>query len=161
MKHIVKNAEGNVRTMEVITTFPQQLLDNGWEDLGPTEIEGADTKYLKEESEGVVIVDQTAKDAAAAIIVSSERKRLGKLARTVCEDALDIIAGWNMERSLTAEQITTLQETFGTIEALLRAARPHTVKPLIVALEADGTLFTEEMKTEVLDALVAPEIGLN
>ena len=88
----------------------------------------------------------------------SARKELGRQARRVCEDVLDIIAGFNLERTLTAEQITTMQSTFAAIDANLRASRPWSAKPLIEAISPDEVLVTTEMKTELLE--VFTEAGI-
>lgn len=77
----------------------------------------------------------------------------GARARAVCQDCLDIIAGFNIDRVLTGAQVTQMQQTFGTIEALLRANRPASAKPLIEALTPDGVLVTQEMKSVILDVL--------
>ena len=89
-----------------------------------------------------------------------DRKFLGKLARDICVEVLDIIAGYNMERELTAEQVDVIQTMFMNIEIALRSARPHTAKAFIQAIIPDGTLVTQLMKDEVLDAMDYPEIGL-
>lgn len=85
--------------------------------------------------------------------LKKEMLQKGALARKVCQDCLDIIAGFNIDRTLTAEQITQMQQTFGTIETLLRANRPASAKPLITALVPDGVLVTEQMKETVLAVL--------
>ena len=94
-------------------------------------------------------VELTAAQAVQA--VKSTRKALGRLARETCQDVLDVIAGWNMERSLTEQQITDLQVAFSDTEAALQANRPHQAKPLIEAITPDEVLITQEMKDEVLE----------
>lgn len=82
-----------------------------------------------------------------------EMKAKGAHARKLCVDCLDVIAGFNIDRTLTAEQITQMQQTFGVIEAYLKANRPWSAKPLIQALNPDGVLVTQEMKDAALAVL--------
>lgn len=78
---------------------------------------------------------------------------LGKAARLTCESVLDLIAGYNIDRQLTSEQITIMQTTFGTIQSCLQASRPSTAKTLINLINPDGVLVTQEMKDQCLALL--------
>ena len=89
----------------------------------------------------------------AAEVSKAARKEAGRVARIKCQNALDIIAGWNLERDLTAEQITTMQTTFATILATLQANRPDSAKALIEAIVVDDVLVTAAMKAEILSEL--------
>jgi hypothetical protein len=89
----------------------------------------------------------------AAIEAKKARMEAGKQARQKCIDALDVIAGWNLERELTPEQITEMQTTFSTILITLQANRPDSAKALINDIVVDDVLVTEEMKTEILSVL--------
>jgi hypothetical protein len=80
-------------------------------------------------------------------------KTAGAKDRAMCENTLDLIAGFNRERVLTAEQITSMQTTFATINAYLKANRPSSAKPLIEAITPDNDLVTQEMKDLILDEL--------
>jgi hypothetical protein len=99
----------------------------------------------------IEITDVSSQYAAQA--AKDARKEAGKIARLKCQDALDIIAGWNLERELTAQQITDMQAAFSTILLTLQANRPDSAKALIQAVEPDETLITEEMKEEILSVL--------
>lgn len=77
----------------------------------------------------------------------------GKKAREVCTQCLDTIAGFNLSRSLTVEQITEMQSTFSQIQMALMTSRPSTAKFLIGAITVDGVLVTQEMKDDVLELL--------
>lgn len=77
----------------------------------------------------------------------------GKKARETCLKCLDIIAGYNLEQELTAEQITEMQTTFAPIQTALMTARPSTAKALITALTPDEILVTQELKDLVLSEL--------
>jgi hypothetical protein len=77
----------------------------------------------------------------------------GAADRAKCQNALDLIAGYNRERTLSFEQITQLQQTFAQAESLLRASRPDFAKQVITALVPDGILVTQEMKQDVLSLL--------
>jgi hypothetical protein len=85
---------------------------------------------------------------------SLEDKRLkGANARKACIDALDVIAGYNLDRVLSAEQITQMQSTFGTIQSALMTNRPSSAKALITAITPDGVLVSEAMKEDILEVL--------
>lgn len=77
----------------------------------------------------------------------------GKKAREACLKCLDIIAGYNLEQELTAEQITEMQTTFAPIQTALMTSRPSTAKALITALTPDGILVSQELKDLVLAEL--------
>lgn len=93
------------------------------------------------------IIDISAQETLKANVQS--RIAAGKAAIRLSEDILALISGWNLQRELTAEQITSLQSTFSQIELLLRAGRPFSAKPLIDNIEPDGTLVTQEMLDQV------------
>lgn len=82
------------------------------------------------------------------------RKGSGKKARNACEEALDLIAGYNLEKNFTAAEITQMESDFGPVVGMLRAFRPTSAKVLIEAIVPDGTILTEEFKSEVLEELV-------
>lgn len=77
----------------------------------------------------------------------------GRAARRDCEHVLDLIAGFNLERELTLEQISQMQQLFGQAEQALRAGRPTLAKQAIQAIEPDGVLVSAEMKAEALALL--------
>jgi hypothetical protein len=82
-----------------------------------------------------------------------ELKKIGVASRLMCQHCLDLIAGFNLERSLTAEQITTMQSTFGNIQIALMTSRPSSAKALISAIVPDEILITTEMKNLILAEL--------
>lgn len=94
-----------------------------------------------------------AKISIASSISNSSRIDSGKKARECCEKVLDLIAGYNLERSLTIQEITVLQSTFGNAEAALRAGRPTMAKQFISTISPDEVLVTSEMKSEALKIL--------
>lgn len=87
----------------------------------------------------------------------AENKRLkiveGAKARQACQSVLDLVAGYNLDNDLTAEQITSMQTTFSTIFQLLLANRPSSAKALINAIDPDGVIVTTQMKQDCLDLL--------
>jgi hypothetical protein len=85
--------------------------------------------------------------------LKNQRIKDGKAARAVCEDVLDLVAGFNLDRELTAQQITSMQSALSQIEMALRASRPKTAKSLISAMAPDGVLVTQEMKDLCLQLL--------
>jgi hypothetical protein len=81
------------------------------------------------------------------------RINAGKAAREACEKCLDLVAGVNLERSLTAEQITQMQTTFSSIQSALMTSRPSSAKALISAIVPDEVIVTAEMKEILLEIL--------
>jgi hypothetical protein len=99
----------------------------------------------------VEIVDITAEVEAEA--TKQAKIAAGKAAREVCQQVLDLVAGYNLDRELTIEQITQMQNTFANAEASLRAGRPTYAKQFIAAIQADEVLVTQEMKDQCLELL--------
>lgn len=93
------------------------------------------------------------KSALTAETLRRARINAGAAARIACEKVLDLIAGFNLEQSLSMEQITQMQQTFEMAERALRAGRPSLAKGAISMIEPDGVLVTAEMKTEALELL--------
>lgn len=92
--------------------------------------------------------------------LNAEKARLEKMlkgreAREVCEKVLDVIAGWNLSRVLTAAQIDQMEVTFADIESALSKGRPWKAKPLIQAIVVDDVLVTQAMKDDCLSLLTA------
>jgi hypothetical protein len=80
----------------------------------------------------------------------SQKIEAGKIARETCQMVLDLIAGYNLDRELTMEQISQLQNMLSQPEAALRAGRPSLAKLLISTIVPDEDLVTTEMKSEAL-----------
>ena len=78
------------------------------------------------------------------------KKGGGKVVRTICEEILDLIAGNNLEKSLTIEQIDQMEVDYAEIFQALKNFRPDKAKALLLTLTPDGTLFTSEDKDEYL-----------
>jgi hypothetical protein len=89
----------------------------------------------------------------AEILRVKTLKELGAKSRLACQNCLDIIAGFNLQRQLTAEQITAMQSSFSTIQTALMTSRPTSAKFLIEALTPDGVIVTEIMKSSILAEL--------
>lgn len=82
------------------------------------------------------------------------RMKMGKRVRDLCDNILDLLAGYNLERALTQEQITQLETTFSSINQLLLNKRPFTAKTLIQSIVPDDILITEAMKNDILNEYV-------
>ena len=89
----------------------------------------------------------------AAAAVRAARMQEGRKAREACLDVLDMIAGFNLERELSAEQISQMASTFAQPLQALQMNRPSTAKALIQAIQADEVLVTQEMLDECLSLL--------
>ena len=97
---------------------------------------------------------QSTVESAAAAEANKQAKILaGKVAREICEQVLDLVAGYNLDRQLTLQQITQMQSTFANAEAALRAGRPTYAKAFISAIVVDEVLVTQEMKDMCLELL--------
>jgi hypothetical protein len=95
-------------------------------------------------------------DISAQLEAEAQRQSkitTGKKAREACQSVLDLVAGYNLDRELTIQQITQMQSIFANAEASLRSGRPTYAKQFIVAIEADGVLVTQEMKDLCLELL--------
>jgi len=99
------------------------------------------------------IIDITAQHNAEQ--AKSSRLQAGKAARQACESVMDLIAGYNIQNSLTAEQVSQMAATFAPIIQLLQVSRPSSAKALISAIEPDGVLVSADMKQDCLDLLAA------
>lgn len=77
----------------------------------------------------------------------------GQEARMKCQNVLDYIAGENLERELTIEQITQMQTAFSEIESALRAGRPDLATMAANASTPDGIIVTQELKDKVIGLL--------
>ena len=78
---------------------------------------------------------------------------LGQKARLTCDKVLDLISGYNLDRELSAEQITSMQSSFAPIELALRSGRPSLAKYHIANVVVDGVLVSQEMKDLALELL--------
>lgn len=80
------------------------------------------------------------------------RIEAGKAARETCLKVLDMVAGYNLERELTIQQISSMATTLGQPMQALQAGRPGLAKQLIQAITADE-IVTQEMIDEALELL--------
>jgi hypothetical protein len=124
-----------------------QVLDEDGKSFDPPQYETVPTEFEVE------IEDIT--DMLAAAAAKQAKINAGKAARLVCEQVLDFIAGSNLDKELTIEQITQMQQTFAQTEAALRAGRPTFAKIFITAIEPDGILVSQEIKDNCLEILAA------
>ena len=127
------------------------------------------------DAEGIQIVDQVPNTAMVqthvrlraqfsseivdiSVAYNAEQDKINKIkagaaARQACQNVLDFIAGVNLDRNLTSEQITSMQSTFANIQASLQASRPSLAKSLIQAVSVDGVIVTQALKDGCLDLL--------
>lgn len=103
-------------------------------------------------SEFIVEIEDITEAHARQLLIEEKRSR-GRADRLKCEAVLDVIAGFNRDRSLTMEQITEMQTLFANPEKALRSSRPDMAHALISAINADGVLVTQEMKDICLELL--------
>lgn len=126
---------------ELIVVIPA-VLDAEGNEVSPESSEVIPSEYE------VIIEDMTAQIQAEA--AKQAKIQTGIKAREACQLVLDYIAGCNLDKELSMEQITQMQQTLAMPEAALRAARPSLAKAAITAITPDGVLITEEEKQQAL-----------
>lgn len=78
------------------------------------------------------------------------KKERGRIARQKCKDALDYVAGGNLDSELTEEQVDAMQVAFADIFQALQSNRPGKALRLI-KLVTDPAY--EDMKNELIEIL--------
>ena len=111
-------------------------------------LDGVETVEVISATHTFTITDVTAELETAA--VKEAKISAGKAAREACLAVLDYIAGCNLDKELSIEQITSMQQTFASAEAALKAGRPTFARNFIEAIQPDGYILTEEEKAECL-----------
>lgn len=76
---------------------------------------------------------------------------LGKNSRLCCEEVKDLIAGYNLERNLSLEQIGQMLATFAAAKQYLDTNMAQTAKAYIGVIEPDEVIVTAAMKNDVLN----------
>jgi hypothetical protein len=79
-----------------------------------------------------------------------EKIQLGKKARQCCQEVLDLVAGYNLTRELTAEQITQMTTDLAQPLQALQLNRPTTARTLLSVMTPDDVLTTQEMFDDVM-----------
>lgn len=96
-------------------------------------------------------------DITAEVEAEDRRNSLiaqGEKTAKACKDAFNLISGYNQYRTLTSAQKDQMTATFAPIvQALKIHERPSLAKSMIVAIEPDGVLVTEQMKADMLEVL--------
>lgn len=85
--------------------------------------------------------------------VRENRIKQGRAAREACASVLDLIAGFNIENELSAQQISDMVVTFSQPLQALQLNRPSSAKALIQGIEP-SELVTQEMINECLLLLI-------
>lgn len=146
----------NVMVQEAVVEM-QDILDENNEPTGEQiEVEISPAVYELQQVEinpqGYSFIEEDITEEHNKKILMLDKMEKGRLARAVCDQVLDLIAGFNLDNNLSAEDITEMQQTFGNIELALRSARPTTAKALISAV-IPSELVSQEMKDLCLDLL--------
>lgn len=115
------------------------------------DFEGNDIVTVKPITHTFQISDISAEVAAEA--ARQAKIEAGAKAREICQKVLDYVAGANLDRELTIEQITEMQTIFKSAEGALRAGRPTYAKAFISAIEPDDVLVPAEIKNTCLELL--------
>lgn len=94
-----------------------------------------------------------AMDRQSDLKARQDKKDIGQHVRSMCNNALNVIIGYNVTRSLTTAQQNQMKSTFKDIFAALQSYQPALAKSLIQDVRVDDILVTEEMKQDVLKEL--------
>lgn len=78
-------------------------------------------------------------------IIVKQKGNIGKKLGEDCESCLNVITGFNDGR-LTGPQLQSLLTSFATINTCLSNKMPKTAKGLILQLQPDGIIITQQMK---------------
>lgn len=138
---------------EKVYTEPTNL--EGWTegnepDTSWTEVEPVEEAWEFQEIQAKVDAKIAQENEAIKEQDRRQKAELGKQSRALSEEILDYIAGHNMQLNVSSEDIDAIQQTFGTIEALLRANRPFSARPLIQAIDHQTNAFvTAQMKEDI------------
>lgn len=138
----------------------EELLDSEGASFDPPQFQDVEISpaQFEEQSvevnpEGYVIsIEDVTVQESAAVSLSSKIE-MGRAAREACQQVLDLVAGHNLDRELSMEDITLLQSMMAGPETALRAGRPSKAKQLIQAITPDETLVTQSMKDQALALL--------
>ena len=141
-----------------IPAIPEQLEDSHEEIIAQTQGEEAELqvwldgdKHKYPEGHWVEWIDITEEVNKQKAIEA--KIALGQKARLTCDKVLDLISGYNLDRELSVEQITSMQSSFAPIELALRSGRPSLAKYHISNVSVDGVLVSQEMKDLALELL--------
>lgn len=112
-------------------------------------------RYEKKASGKKVLIIDEAKRASfeaseSKRLARKKRKAKGQKARKKCKDALDYIAGGNLDSELTEEQVDAMQAAFSDIFQALQANRPGKALRLI-RLVTDPAY--EDLKNNIIEIL--------
>lgn len=77
----------------------------------------------------------------------------GAKADADCKRVLHLIGGLNLQPSRTQEQINSMVASLGPVVQALSLGRPGVAKSLILAIQPDGVVVTQQMKDLALDQL--------
>lgn len=102
---------------------------------------------------GTITLNEELKALSETSQRTSDLIEQGQITRMRCDKALSLITGYNQDRELTSEQITSMQTTFAPILSALMVGRPNSAAALVEAVEPDGVLVTEQMKADILSVL--------
>lgn len=134
--NIISPSQGN-RTREFATQ----------EELDAQVLEWAQTNHW---GDGVLYSQENITQEVSLANEIDEKSDLGAYAEKACKKVLNYIAGSNLSKSLTIEQINQMQQTYSSAEAALRASRPTYAKYFISLIQPDGVLITDTEKTACL-----------
>lgn len=117
-------------------------------------------KRIVADNDQAALVALEAKFAEYSALSQSEESKkdkieMGRKVRELSSAILDLVAGYNIERQLTVAQIDSMESSFGPILQALSVNRVDKAKALIEDMTVDGTLFTQDMKVEILGMYAA------
>lgn len=120
------------------TYYSKIIMGNSDKDDAESELSGCESRA------------QTLKTTSDSLNGRESKKLLGRKARLLCQDILDLVAGYNQARSLTTEQIDEMKTTFATAKTYLQDGQPWGAKIAIDAITPDDVLVTQEMYDSIM-----------
>lgn len=159
-KDLIVSNEAQFESMQLLNSWKDRHVEMGTFQFEDIEVPAKIDQWTNEEispahilskTHTFEIIDITSQEEIEA--AKQAKIEAGKKAREICQSVLDLVAGYNLDRELTLEQITQMQTTFANAEAALRAGRPTYAKIFISAITADEVLVTQEMKNLCLELL--------
>ena len=110
--------------------------------------EDCTTKHYGPDNYSIVKTDITEQDQKNKL--RQDRIVRGKIAKEKCDNALALVAGFNLDAEKTEEEIDAMEAEFSLVLDALNKRRPEKAKRLIMLVEKEELA---ELKSEILEVL--------
>lgn len=99
------------------------------------------------------VIEEDSTAAVARQILIEDKIKKGQAAKQACENVLNLIGGFNIDRELTFAQKNEMKTLFADAKNALNDFQPGYAKYFINLLTPDGILLTQEMKDLCIELL--------